>query len=316
MNPAVPATPYPPGYPPPGYAAPPGYAPAAPVAPPPGTAPVPVIVEPAVPDTEIRVYGHSNLFYWWPVWVVGFLMAGLTYLDGHVMAVVPEGTKVEQTTIAPNGKPQDVLVAPPGQPLPPAGPESNNPSPHLRVAANNNYGVIFIATLLLIVMITNFTLRGLASVIALAGIAILVLAFSHFGLWDSFFHWLGGLDVRMNAGGYLAIAIPLFIIWVFSTFVYDHYTYMIVTRGQVRIKQAIGDGEIVVDTSGLALEKKRNDLFRHWLIGMGSGDLHVKTGGPANLDFELFNVLFIGTKLSRIQDMIREKEVANQGPGG
>src|SRR5256885_6996648 len=38
-------------------------------------------------------------------------------------------------------------------------------------------------------------------------------------------------DVRMNAGGYLALSLPLLLIWLFSTFVYDHYTYMIVTRG-------------------------------------------------------------------------------------
>jgi len=314
MSTAYPATPgaYPPGYTPP---------PASPVA------PVPVVVVPppgtatgpheTVPDQEIRLYGHSNLFYWWPVWVVAFLMAGLTYLDGHVMAIVPEGTKVEQEAQrAPDGKSQAVLVAPPGQPVPPARAESNDPTPHLRVAANNNYGVIFAGTLLLIVMITNFTLRGLASVIALAGMVVLALLFAQLRWWDAIFHWLGGLDVRMNAGGYLAIGIPLLLIWLFSTFIYDHYTYLIITRGQVRIRQAIGDGEIAVDASGLSLEKKRNDLFRHWLVGMGSGDLHVKTGGPANLDFELNNVLFVGWKIAKAQDMLREKEVAEQAAGG
>jgi hypothetical protein len=130
------------------------------------------------------------------------------------------------------------------------------------------------------------------------------------GWWDDVLHWIGGVDVRMNAGGYLAIGIPLFLIWLFSTFVYDRYTYLIVTRGQVRIRQQIGDGEIAVDSSGLVLEKKRNDLFRHWLLGMGSGDMHVKTGGPSNLDFELNNVLFVGSKINRIQNLIREKEVS------
>ena len=93
---------------------------------------------------------------------------------------------------------------------------------------------------------------------------------------------------------------------------YDHYTYMIVSRGQVRIRKEIGDGEIAVDATGLLLEKKRDDLFRHWLIGLGSGDLHVKTRSPASLDFELNNVLFIGSKLARIQNMLREKEVSTQ----
>ena len=80
-----------------------------------------------------------------------------------------------------------------------------------------------------------------------------------------------------------------------------------------KLDEAIGDGEIAVDSSGLLLDKKRDDLFRHWLLGLGSGDLHIKTSGQSNIDFELPNVLFIGTKLSKVQDMLREKEVAEQG---
>ena len=158
--------------------------------------------------------------------------------------------------------------------------------------------------------------RGLASVIVIAGLIITTLVFAQFHLWDPIFRWLGGLDIRMNAGGYFAIALPLFLVWVFSTFVYDRYVYLIVTRGQIRIRQAIGDGEIAVDSTGLVLEKKRNDLFRHWLLGLGSGDLHVKTGGPSNLDFDLPNVAFVGSKIDRIQDLLRERETAQQVPRG
>ncbi|MCI0699741.1 MAG: hypothetical protein L0241_01475 [Planctomycetia bacterium] len=305
MSPATPAAP----------AVPAGYV--APAPPSPGLAPagVPVATGP-VPDEEIRVYGHNNLFYWWPVWAVGFLMAFLTYIDGHVMAIVPAGTTVESGQVLPGeNKPQEVLVPPPGQHVPPSSSKSDDPSPRLRVAANNNYGVIFIGTILLVVIVTNLTLRGLASIIAIAMLAIVGLTLGLLGWWDDVLWWLGGLDVRMNAGGYLAIAIPLFLIWVFSTFVYDHYTYLIVTRGQVRIRKEIGEGEIAVDTSGMHLEKKRDDIFRHWLLGFGSGDLRVKTGGPSNLDFDLPNVLFIGSKLSRIHDLIREKEVSHQSAG-
>ena len=85
-------------------------------------------------------------------------------------------------------------------------------------------------------------------------------------------------------------------------------------RGQVRIRKAIGDGEVAVDSSSIVLNKKRNDLFRHWLLGLGTGDLHVKTGGPANMEFDLPNVVLVGFKLARIQDLLREKEVAEQGP--
>ena len=274
---------------------------------PPGAV-APAEVATAVPDEEIRVYGHSNLFYWWPVWAAGFILAFLTYLDGHVMAVVPAGTHVQQD----GGR--EVLVTPPGTTLPPAAKDGQQ-EPRLLVAANNNYGVAFVGLVLLVIVITNLILRGLVSVIAVAAIALIVLFVALMGWWDDVLAWLGGLDVRMNAGGYLAIALPLFLIWCFSTFVYDHYVYLIVTRGQVRIRKEIGGGEVAVDTSGLLLEKKRDDLFRHWLLGLGSGDLHIKTGGPANLDFELNNVLFVGTKIARIQDLLREKEVAHQGTG-
>ncbi len=292
MTPAVPAAPRPPAPPPPGLA------PAA-----------DQVATGGVPDEELRVYGHSNLFYWWPVWAISFLLAFLTYIDGHVMAIVPAGT-----TQTEGG---EALVAPAGQTITPSttAPDGD-PSPRLRVADNNNYGVVLIGAILLVVLVTNVTLRGLKSVIAVSILVIAGLTLALTGTWDDVFRWLGGLDVRMNAGGYLALAVPLFLLWLGVTFVYDHYTYLVITRGQVRIRKEIGEGEVAVDTSGLLFEKKRDDLFRHWLLGLGSGDLRVKTGQPSNMEFELPNVLFVGWKLARIHDMIREKEVAHQTATG
>ncbi|MDY3551981.1 hypothetical protein R5W24_001061 [Gemmata sp. JC717] len=267
-------------------------------------------------DEEIRLYGHSDLFYWWPVWAVAFLMAGLTFLDGHLMAVVPQGTEVRQVQSAPGSeKTQEALVVPENKSVPPASATSADTQPKLRVAATNAYGVVFAGVLILVIAITNLTLRGLASVIVIALLVITGLTIALLGWWDKILMWLGGVDVRMNAGGYLAIGIPVFVMWLFATFIYDHYTYIIVARGQIRIRREIGDGEVAVDASGLVLEKKRDDLFRHWLLGLGSGDLHVKTGGPSNLDFNLHNVLFIGSKLDRVQNLIREKETSPQVAG-
>jgi len=272
-----------------------------------------------VPDEEVKVYGHTRLFYWWPVWLVGFIMAFLTYVDGKVMAVVPEGTVVEQQAAVPGQEgPRDVLVAPAGQAVPPQPgkqTEGAPPQPTLRVAASNNYGVIFVGVFLFVLLTTHITVRGLASVIVIAGLAVIGLLFAQLGLWDPILAWLGGLDVRMNAGGYMAFAVPIFLIWVFTVFVYDHYTYLIFSRGQVRIRKEIGDGETAIDASGVSLEKKRDDFFRHWLLGFGAGDLRVKMPGN-NGEFELCNVFGVNWKLGKIQDMLREKEVANQGPGG
>ncbi len=32
--------------------------------------------------SEVKIYSHSTIFYWWPVWVVGFVMAAITYSEG------------------------------------------------------------------------------------------------------------------------------------------------------------------------------------------------------------------------------------------
>ena len=34
------------------------------------------------PTDHIVVFGHSSLVYWWPVWLVCFILAGLTYTEG------------------------------------------------------------------------------------------------------------------------------------------------------------------------------------------------------------------------------------------
>src|ERR1700722_14075384 len=118
-------------------------------------------------DREIRVYGHSTMFYWWPVWIVGFVIAILTYMDGYVMAVVPEGTQEEKAQVLPgDNQPRDVLIAPPGKPIPPLpAAKSAEITHHLRVAANNNYGVVFVGILLLTILVSNYILRGLVSII-------------------------------------------------------------------------------------------------------------------------------------------------------
>ena len=61
--------------------------------------------------SSVTIIGHSPLFYWWPVWAVGFLMACLTYLGGNYMAVVPAGTVAEKARqVQEVDGPRDVLI--------------------------------------------------------------------------------------------------------------------------------------------------------------------------------------------------------------
>ena len=245
------------------------------------------------------------LFYWWPVWAVGLLLAGLTFLDGHRLAIVPAGTQVVEGF---DGG-RDALVLPAGAHLP-RDPATGKPrEPALRVASHSGYGVVFVVVVLVVVFITNVPIRGLWSVVAIVtavlGTIILALA----GWWDDILEAAGHSQVYINAFGYLAISLPLLVLWLVVVLFFDRQLYMVFAPGQLRVCKAIGDGEVAYDTVGMVVAKRRSDLFRHWLLGFGSGDLLVKTAGANSEQFEMHNVLFVANKLQLIQDMLQTREV-------
>ena len=266
-----------------------------------------------VPPNEIVIISHSTIFYWWPVWLVGFLMAAYTYLDGHVMAIVPQGTVAESSrTVAGHDGPREVLVLPPGKQLPMDRATGTPLQPRLRMAASNNPGVIFAVTLCLVIVITNVHLRGLWSVVVILAIAFAAVVLAGLGWWDVILNTFGLIDIHINALGYVSISLFLFAIWALTFLLYDRRMATIFSRGQVRVRTVIGGGETTYDTLGMRVEKHTkhtDDVFRHWLLGVGSGDLTVKTSGTNAAQFEIPNVIFINRKLELIRRMLLEREV-------
>src|SRR5262249_53752210 len=178
------------------------------------TSTTPPAPAPVVPpgQREIRVYSHSTLFYWWPVWAVGFIMAILTLVDGHRMALVPAGTKAEANRPVEGHEAADVLIAPKGRPFPR---DENNEiiQPRLHIAQNKSYGVLYATILLLTIVVSCVPLRGLWSLIIVLCIVLLVVIFALFGWWDQILEKLNLIDIRINMGGYLFISTILLIIW-------------------------------------------------------------------------------------------------------
>jgi hypothetical protein len=281
---------------------------------PPGAVPVYEVPAPgAKPEKKLDylvVYGHSNLLYWWPVWLVSFVLAGVTYMEGHQMAVVPRGAVVEHNaTVAGIAGTRDIVVAPEGQTFRLAPEEGKKPTPGMTVSSNNNLGVIFVATIVLVALTSTILLRGLVSLVAVVLLITLTVTFALFGWWNDILAYLGGLDIRMNAAGYLAVGIPLFLAWLVVVLLYDRQIYMVFDQGQIRYVREVGDSEVVMQSEGAIVEKKRNDVFRHWLLGFGTGDLMVRTGGPNGPTIELENVINIGRKLTIINQMVKEKAI-------
>jgi len=49
------------------------------------------------------------------------------------------------------------------------------------------------------------------------------------------------------------------------------------------------------------------DLFRHWILGFGSGDLRIRAFGAQQDLIFIPNVLLVGSKVRRIEHMIAAK---------
>lgn len=264
---------------------------------------------------EIRVYGHTMLFYWWPVWLICFLFAGLTWFDNQRLAMVPADARIQKTAVndassytisVEKGKEkelEELKLAAERQ-------ESRQTPFKLRVARNPSLGPIFVIVLLLVILITNVPLRGLWSVIVIVTLTLGTVIISLIeGLWQRIFTVLGDLHIHVNMAGYLFIGVGLFVMWIVTFYVFDRQLYMIFTPGQLKVCLEIGGGETAYDTQGMVIQRQRDDLFRHWILGLGSGDLIVRTSGAHSHEFHMANVLNVTSKLHAIEDMMRDKPV-------
>ncbi len=254
---------------------------------------------------EIRVYAHSHLLYWWPVWVTGYIMALWTLIDGHRLAILPPHTTItynkDNDTFILNthgGTSVQLEEARQGQ-----GAENIR----VRMAQNSRLGAIFVIILLLVTLITSVPLRGLWSVVIIVVIALGAIILALADLWDPILRSLGNLHIHINLAGYLFISTGLLVMWLVAVFFFDRQTYMVFTPGQLKVCLEIGGGETAYDTMGMTIEKHRDDLFRHWVLGLGSGDLTVRTSGAQAHVFEMHNVLNVSSKLREIEDMQRER---------
>ncbi len=226
---------------------------------------------------ELRIYSHSTFFYWWPVWLTGYIMALVTRLDGQHIQMGDTGIWVWM-----------------------------HPS--------KNLGVLFTLIFFLVILITNISLRGLASVVAILAVAFGALLLAYFGWWEEALNWMGKVSIYMNMGFYVFFSTLVFFVWAFSVFVYDRLGYWRVTPGQLTHDAVIGGAQKSYDTRGMVFEKHRQDLFRHWVLGLGSGDIQISTTGVRRETVSIPNVLFVDSKVSAIQKMIAMSPDQFQAP--
>jgi hypothetical protein len=215
---------------------------------------------------ELRIYSHTNLLYWWPVWAVGYLMAFLTWFNGQVVSF-SDG--------------------------------------HSELVADDRWmGLVFTVVLFLVIFMTNVIFRGVSSVAVVLAVLFVALLFAYLHWWETIIRWMPSLSVHMNMGFYVLFSTLMFVLWVGSVLIYDHLSYYVVRPGQIITDQVIGGAQKSYDTHGMVFEKIRQDLFRQWLLGLGSGDLRIHTMGAKREELYIPNVIFVDWKVQAIQKMI------------
>jgi len=216
---------------------------------------------------KIRIYSHSALLYWWPVWLVGYIMAAITYYQGEVVNIGEATTHIHYSS---------------------------------------NLGLIFFVVLFLVILVTNYSVRGLASGIVIMGLVLTFVLMLYFNVWESVFGWILSHKIYLNVGAYLWISTVMFVMWGIVVFGLDRFSYWEIDPGQLTRDSLMGSGSKSYNTQGMTLEKHQDDLFRHWLLGLGSGDLQVMTYGATREQIDIHNVLFVGHKIIAMQRLIAE----------
>lgn len=218
---------------------------------------------------ELKIYSHSTLLYWWPVWVAGYIMAGLTYIKGGVIELDQVRSEYFHSSSA--------------------------------------IGVTYLLILLLVITFTNVKVRGVYSLAFVFAIAFIVVFFAWLGLWDEILSFIPNLSVHMNMGFYLVFSTALLIIWLLMFFIFDRMVFWRVRPGQLTEEHLIGGGEQSYDVRGMLFEQHGDDLFRHVILGLGAGDLSLITSGAREKTIHIPNVLFAERKVKMIQKLVSVK---------
>ena len=218
---------------------------------------------------EIKIISHSNIFYWWPAWLAGFSVALISYTQGRDVSIVPEVVE--------------------------------------RIHPSNNPGIFFIAVLVSLVVFTTTKLRGIYSVVTVVTVAFFVVLFAWFGWWDSILRFIPHISARANMGFYLLFSSTLLAVWLLAFFVFDRLTIWRIRPGQMIEERLVGGQARSYDTNGLVFEKRGQDLFHDIILGMGAGDLTIRTGGANNETLQIPNVLLVDRRTKAIERLIAVK---------
>ena len=141
----------------------------------------------------------------------------------------------------------------------------------------------------------------------IAGLSFVALLFVHMDWWKGILGWLGHQPVYLNLGFYLFSSTVLCLAWLVSVFFIDHMSFWRFRPGQITHEYLGGIVDKSYDTDNMILLKRQDELFRHWVIGLGRATCTCKRWAARESEMNVENVLFVVGKMSRIQRFIATK---------
>ena len=218
-------------------------------------------------DDGIIFYSHSQIVYYWPIWLGAFLISDLSVLGFGVEVIVEEG----EQSFAPS---KFTLF-------------------HLLVTG-------------IVIFFTTVNLRGVWAIVFGVSVLAVGLTLSVLNMWDPVLQRLGNLELYVNSDFYRALGAVVFIPWLMVVFLFDLRRYFHFQPSQITMVREIGEGEKNFDSFGAVMEKHNDNYVQHIALGFGSGDLSISTHGGESDTITFPNVWRINKVLKEVSK-IREK---------
>ena len=225
-------------------------------------------------SNRIRIYQHSDLMYWWVVWLYGFICAALTYFDGNQVTI---GT-------------QELLLYP-----------------------RSWMGVSMVLLILFVVIFTSVKARGVYSITLVLAVGLVAAIVQLTYGWDRIVVYFPLLRVHMNLAFFVMLSAILCFAWFVTIFGFDRLTYWYFSPGEIGKRVVIGEGSETFVAQNVQLERHAFDPFVHrilglWFIGFGTGDLEVRFSTPGGeKHYSLKNVWNIGKREAEITKLMAER---------
>jgi hypothetical protein len=230
--------------------------------------------------TEVRVYPHSPILYWWVVWAYGFFCALLTYAQGETFTIG-------------GGKP--LLIY---------------PGPWL--------GVSFTLLLLFTTLATTVKARGVGAILLILLLAAAAAGTQFVMSIEGLFKTPPAILVHMNLAFYMMVSSALFVVWFVIVFIVDRLSFWRFRGAQIervqRFASVLGRAPESYSVMHVRLTRFSDELLSHkilglGIIGLGTNDIEGKIAifGGGNEQFRIENVWRATRTLRQIQAMMGPK---------